>query len=94
MDMCRGIERLIENVDSQVESIWEILLEQKSIQSRLVELNNQHRAYDILKRAYLDIDGLLQEGFDTNAKDCQISGVKDTLEEIRDCVKAMGGREL
>ncbi len=94
--MCKdenGIERLIENVDDQVERIWEILSEQQSIQHLVKELAQQHKAYDILKHAYLDIDGLLQEGFDTNAKDCQMVGVKDTLEEIRECVKAMG-REL
>ncbi len=41
----------------------------------------------LLKRAYLDIDGLLQEGFDTNVNDCQIPGVKDTLEEIRNLIE-------
>ena len=36
----------------------------------------------LLKLAYLDINYLLQEGFDTNVKECEIIGVKDTIKEI------------
>ena len=31
----------------------------------------------------MDMNYLLQEGFDTNAMDCEIDGVKGTLGEIR-----------
>jgi hypothetical protein len=36
-----------------------------------------------LKRAYLDIDYLLKEGFDSNAQECEMDGVKDTIKEIK-----------
>ena len=37
----------------------------------------------VLRHAYIDMNYLLQEGFDTNVNDCEIDGVKETLEEIR-----------
>ena len=37
----------------------------------------------LLRYAYMDMNFLLQEGFDTNAMDCEIDGVKGTLIEIR-----------
>ena len=37
----------------------------------------------LLRYAYMDLNFLLQEGFDTNAMDCEIDGVKGTLIEIR-----------
>jgi len=37
----------------------------------------------VLRYAYMDMNYLLQEGFDTNAMDCEIDGVKGTLGEIR-----------
>ena len=36
----------------------------------------------LLKLAYLDIDYLLKEGFDSNVEDCKIDGVKNTINEI------------
>tara|TARA_R100000306_G_scaffold35292_1_gene36037 strand:+ start:210 stop:392 length:183 start_codon:yes stop_codon:yes gene_type:complete len=49
-----------------------------------------------LKRAYLDIDGLLQDGFDTNAEEQlhnlatgqpHMNGVANTLKEIDALIK-------
>ena len=37
----------------------------------------------LLRYAYMDMNFVLQEGFDTNAMDCEIDGVKGTLIEIR-----------
>ena len=37
----------------------------------------------LLRYAYMDMNQLLVEGFDTNAMDCEIDGVKGTLGEIR-----------
>ena len=36
----------------------------------------------LLKLAYLDINYLLIEGFDTNVKECEMDGGKDTIKEI------------
>jgi len=37
----------------------------------------------VLKYALADIDGLLQEGFDSNIEECQMGGVRDTIREIK-----------
>ena len=37
----------------------------------------------VLRHAYMDMNQLLIEGFDTNAMDCEIDEVKGTLGEIR-----------
>tara|TARA_Y100000310_G_scaffold280727_1_gene300652 strand:+ start:200 stop:427 length:228 start_codon:yes stop_codon:yes gene_type:complete len=37
---------------------------------------------EAILHAYLDIDYLLREGFDTNVGDCDIVGVKDTIKEL------------
>ena len=37
----------------------------------------------VLRHAYMDMNQLLIEGFDTNAMNCAIDGVKGTLGEIR-----------
>ena len=36
----------------------------------------------LLRFAYLDINYLLIEGFDSNVEDCEMDGVKDTIKEI------------
>jgi len=41
----------------------------------------------VLRWAYQDIDFLLKEGFDTNATDCEMDGVRGTLKEIRKALK-------
>ena len=37
----------------------------------------------VLENALTDINWLLVEGFDTNADECSIDGVGDTIEEIK-----------
>ena len=37
----------------------------------------------VLSQALVDINYLLVEGFDTNADDCEIVGVSDTIIEIK-----------
>ena len=39
-----------------------------------------------LKRAYLDINYLLINGFDTNVNECEIDGIKDTIQEIKNII--------
>jgi len=47
-----------------------------------------------LENAYADINWLLAEGFDTNADECNIDGVRDTLAEIKQAIaKAKGGKQ-
>tara|TARA_R100001086_G_C11807997_1_gene250687 strand:+ start:424 stop:594 length:171 start_codon:yes stop_codon:yes gene_type:complete len=47
---------------------------------------------EVLSHAYADINWLLVEGFDTNAEDCTIPGVQDTIAEIRQALdNAKGG---
>ena len=40
----------------------------------------------LLKLAYLDINYLLIEGFDTNVQECEMDGVKDTIKEIEEVI--------
>ena len=50
-----------------------------------------HECEWLLERVLLDINWLLVEGFDTNADDCEISGVRDTIAEIKQAIaKAKG----
>jgi uncharacterized Fe-S cluster-containing protein len=37
---------------------------------------------ELLKYAYFDINYLLIEGFDSNVRDCEMEGVKNTIKEI------------
>ena len=46
----------------------------------------------ILTRALLDINYLLVEGFDTNNKDCDIPGVKNTIRELQQARFALRSR--
>ena len=48
---------------------------------------------EVLSHAYADINWLLVEGFDTNAEDCTIPGVQDTIAEIRQAVATLKGGE-
>ena len=48
-------------------------------------LNVHNNQYELLAEKLQRL--LLQEGFDTNVNDCQIPGVKDTLEEIRNLIE-------
>ena len=41
---------------------------------------------DILHHALADINWLLVEGFDTNADDCNIDGIRDTIAEIKQAI--------
>ena len=47
---------------------------------------NEQELKQLLKLAYLDINYLLIEGFDTNVQDCEMDGVKDTIKEIEEFV--------
>ena len=50
-----------------------------------------HECERLLERVLLDINWLLVEGFDTNVDDCEISGVRDTIAEIKQAIaKAKG----
>jgi len=40
----------------------------------------------LLKLAYLDINYLLIEGFDSNVQECEMDGVKDTIKEIEEVI--------
>jgi hypothetical protein len=42
----------------------------------------------LAKCALLDINKLLQEGFDTNIHECQIDEVKDTIRDLIEYIKA------
>jgi len=47
---------------------------------------------EALENALADINWLLVEGFDTNADECNIDGVRDTIAEIKQAIaKATGG---
>ena len=46
---------------------------------------------ELLERVLLDINWLLVEGFDTNADDCEISGVRDTIAEIKQAIAKTKG---
>ena len=47
---------------------------------------------EALENALADINWLLVEGFDTNADECNIDGVRDTIAEIKQAIaKAKGG---
>ena len=46
-----------------------------------------------LENAYADINWLLVEGFDTNAEDCTIPGVQDTIAEIRQAIANVKRKE-
>ena len=37
-----------------------------------------------MSHALTDIDYLLKEGFDTSADDCDMDGIKETIEELRE----------
>ena len=39
---------------------------------------------EIMQHALTDIDYLLKEGFDTSVDDCNMDGIKDTIEELRE----------
>ena len=41
---------------------------------------------DLVKRALLDIDHLLREGFDCNWQTTTIPGVQDTVRELREFI--------
>ena len=43
----------------------------------------------VILHAYRDIDFLLQEGFDTNADDCEMDGVKNTIKELKECLVSL-----
>ena len=51
---------------------------------------NEAELKQLLKLAYLDINYLLIEGFDTNVKECEMDGVKDTIKEIEEVL----GKEI
>ena len=55
-------------------------------------LDLQH-VFAVLECAYTDIDGLLQAAFDTNAKDCTLEGVKETLDEIQSLLRLRAEEE-
>ena len=61
-------------------------------ESTLEELANLHLAASApellkaLENAYADINWLLAEGFDTNADECNIDGVRDTLADIKQAI--------
>ena len=46
----------------------------------------------ILNHALVDINYLLVEGFDTNSKDCEIPGVKDTIQELQQALSTLHSR--
>jgi hypothetical protein len=39
--------------------------------------------HEVMQHALTDIDWLLREGFDTNTDDCEIDGVKDTIDNLK-----------
>ena len=45
--------------------------------------NQKARMQKVMLHAYRDIDFLLKEGFDTNVDDCEMDGVKDTIQELK-----------
>ena len=45
-----------------------------------------------LENAYDDINWLLAEGFDTNADECNIAGVRDTIAEIKQAIAKARGK--
>ena len=53
------------------------------LQSKSQDLIN---AIDLLGKAYLDINWLLVEGFDTNAEDCNLDGIRETIAEIKQSI--------
>lgn len=42
----------------------------------------------LAKRAFLDINRLLQEGFDCDWRTCRIDGVRDTIRELAAYIRA------
>ena len=50
-----------------------------------------HECEWLLERVLRDINWLLVEGFDTNADDCEISGVRDTMAEIKQAIAEAKG---
>jgi len=44
-----------------------------------------------LENAYADINWLLVEGFDTNADECNLDGVRDTIAEIKQALATAKG---
>lgn len=51
-----------------------------------LRLKEKREFQKVISHAYRDIDFLLQEGFDTNIDDCEMSGVKDTIKEMKECL--------
>ena len=51
---------------------------------------NEAELKQLLKLAYLDINYLLIEGFDSNVQECEMDGVKDTIKEIEEVI----GKEI
>jgi hypothetical protein len=52
----------------------------------IIDVGTDRKTF-LLSCAYADINYLLIEGFDTNHVDCQLDGIRDTLDEIRDVLK-------
>ena len=46
---------------------------------------------EVLSHAYADINWLLVEGFDTNADECNLEGVRDTIAEIKQALATAKG---
>jgi hypothetical protein len=61
-----------------------------SLQATIKKLQTQSQdlidAIDLLGKAYLDINWLLVEGFDTNAEDCNLDGIRETIAEIKQSI--------
>ena len=62
-------------------------LEEQEANARLIAAAPE--MYNTCKRALLDINYLLVEYADTNIEECQIEGVKDTINELKDIIKAI-----
>ena len=56
-----------------------------------VELHTLHQTVArVCLHALLDIDGLLDIGFDTNIRECDIEGVTNTIHELKDLIVHCG----
>ena len=56
-------------------------------------MSEQTPLLEVLSHAYADINWLLVEGFETNAEDCTIPGVQDTIAEIRQAIANVKRKE-
>ena len=77
-----------EKLDRQWKEALKIAVEQADLASMAAARGLELK--QALLHAYRDIDYLLQEGFDTNCKDCQISFVRDTIKEIEEFIDVSG----